>query len=327
MRVKRQKRHRKSVRFYTACYGFRQPYRVLCDVTFVHHLITNLITPADKAISNVLGAPVLLFTTKCAIAKLKQHGPMLGPSYSQSLEAANSLITARCDHESHVSAEDCILDVVGQSNSEHFFVATHHVDLHRKLLKTPGVPTIYALMTALLFKSPSDNQHQFVKTFKEQRLHMTNLEYKLLKKQKNISNSLKINDPPGEEDGYGDQNMEAQAVANRDIARIGLGVKDKVQFNRKKAKVLPNSFLSCSSWKHITSTPAPPVSPSHNVVEYLQLQQSLSLVLDCRPYGVVSASGTARPEKKLVPKRKRKRSPVATDFARAALDSVSYGSC
>ncbi|KAM2022285.1 hypothetical protein ACFX16_044208 [Malus domestica] len=307
MRVKRQKPHRKSVRFYTACYGFRQPYRVLCNVTFVHHLITNLITPADKAISNVLGAPVLLFTTKCAIAKLKQHGLMLGPSYSQSLEAANSLITARCDHESHVSAEDCILDVVGQSNSEHFLVATQHVDLHRKLLKTPGVPAIYALRTALLFESPSDDQHQFVKTSKEQRLHMTNLEYKLLKKQKNISNSLKINDPPG------------------------LGVKDKVQFKRKRAKVLPNSFLSCSSWKHITFTPAPPVSPSHDVVEYLQLQQSLSLVLDCIPYGVFSApnsaSGTARPEKKLVPKRKRKRSPVAADFARAALDSVSYGPC
>lgn len=172
---------------------------------------------------------------------------MLGPSYSQSLEAANSLITARCDHESHVSAEDCILDVVGQSNSEHFFVATQHVDLRRKLLKIPGVPAIYALRTALLLESPSDAQHQFVKASEEQRLHMTDLEYKLLKKKKNIPNSLKINDPPGEEDGSGDQNMEAQAVAKRDSARIGLGVKDKVQFKRKRAKG-PNP-LSCKKKK------------------------------------------------------------------------------
>lgn len=95
MRVKKQKRHRKIVRFYTACYGFRQPYKVLCDVTFVHHLVTNRITPADKALSNILGAPVTLFTTKCAVAELKMHGPSLGPSHSESLEAANSLITAR----------------------------------------------------------------------------------------------------------------------------------------------------------------------------------------------------------------------------------------
>ncbi|KAM1848867.1 hypothetical protein ACFX14_012946 [Malus domestica] len=49
-----------------------------------------------------------------------------------------------------------------------------------------------------------------------------------------------------------------------------------------------------------------------------------------KPYGFISApnstSKTARPEKKLVPKRKRKRSPVAAGFARAALDSVLYGS-
>ncbi|KAM0957465.1 hypothetical protein ACFX2A_026121 [Malus domestica] len=247
MRVKRQKRHRKSVRFYTACYGFRQPYKVLCDVTFVHHLVTNRITPADKAISNVLGAPVLLFTTKCALAELKQHGPMFGPSYSQSLEAANSLIIARCDHESPASAEDCILDVVGQSNSEHFFVATQHVDLRQKLLKIPGVPAIYALRTALLLESPSDAQCQFVKSSEEQRLHMTELEYKMLKKKRNILNFHEKDDPSGEEDGSGDQNMEAQVVAKRDTARKGLGVKDKVQFKRKRAKG-PNP-LSCKKKK------------------------------------------------------------------------------
>ncbi|KAM1078481.1 hypothetical protein TB2_025171 [Malus domestica] len=247
MRVKRQKRHRKSVRFYTACYGFRQPYKVLCDVTFVHHLVTNRITPADKAISNVLGAPVVLFTTKCALAELKQHGPMFGPSYSQSLEAANSLIIARCDHESPASAEDCILDVVGQSNSEHFFVATQHVDLRQKLLKIPGVPAIYALRTALLLESPSDAQCQFVKSSEEQRLHMTELEYKMLKKKRNILNFHEKDDPSGEEDGSGDQNMEAQVVAKRDTARKGLGVKDKVQFKRKRAKG-PNP-LSCKKKK------------------------------------------------------------------------------
>ncbi|XP_050135155.1 uncharacterized protein LOC126611012 isoform X2 [Malus sylvestris] len=247
MRVKRQKRHRKSVRFYTACYGFRQPYKVLCDVTFVHHLVTNRITPADKAISNVLGAPVLLFTTKCALAELKQHGPMFGPSYSQSLEAANSLIIARCDHESPASAEDCILDLVGQSNSEHFFVATQHVDLRQKLFKIPGVPAIYALRTALLLESPSDAQCQFVKSSEEQRLHMTELEYKMLKKKRNIPNFHEKDDPSSEEDGSGDQNLEAQVVTKGDTARKGLGVKDKVQFKRKRAKC-PNP-LSCKKKK------------------------------------------------------------------------------
>ncbi|KAM0988917.1 hypothetical protein ACFX2A_013023 [Malus domestica] len=90
------------------------------------------------------------------------------------------------------------------------------------------------------------------------------------------------------------------------------------------------SVKTLSLWKHTTSAHAPPMSPSHDVIQYLQLQQSPSLALDCRPYGFISApnstSKTARPEKKLVLKRKRKRSPVAAGFARAALDSVLYES-
>ncbi|KAJ6365535.1 hypothetical protein OIU76_030336 [Salix suchowensis] len=81
MRVKKQKRHRRAVRFYTACFGVRQPYKVLCDGTFIHHLIVHNIAPADTAISNILGGSVKLFTTRCVLAELKR----LGKSYSNKL--------------------------------------------------------------------------------------------------------------------------------------------------------------------------------------------------------------------------------------------------
>lgn len=64
MRFKKQKRHRKAVRFYTTCFGFREPFKVLFDGTFVHHLLVNNITPADTAVANTLGAPVKIFTTR-----------------------------------------------------------------------------------------------------------------------------------------------------------------------------------------------------------------------------------------------------------------------
>lgn len=64
MGVKKQKRHRRAVRFYTACFGFREPFKILCDGTFVHHLVANRITPADTALANILGATVKLFTTR-----------------------------------------------------------------------------------------------------------------------------------------------------------------------------------------------------------------------------------------------------------------------
>lgn len=64
MRLKRQKRHRKTVRFFTACFGFRDPFKVLCDGTFIHHLVAHDISPVDTALANLLGSEVKIFTTR-----------------------------------------------------------------------------------------------------------------------------------------------------------------------------------------------------------------------------------------------------------------------
>ncbi|CAN8288654.1 unnamed protein product [Cochlearia groenlandica] len=90
MRVKRQKKNRRTVRFFTVCFGFRQPYKILCDGTFIHHLISNDITPADTAISDLLGGPFKLFTTRCVVAELQK----LGKDFTESLEAAQMLSIA-----------------------------------------------------------------------------------------------------------------------------------------------------------------------------------------------------------------------------------------
>lgn len=68
MRVKKQKRHRKVVRFFSACFGFREPFKVLCDGTFVHHLLIHHLTPADDALSRLLGGRALLFTTRFPVS-------------------------------------------------------------------------------------------------------------------------------------------------------------------------------------------------------------------------------------------------------------------
>nr|XP_027107140.1 rRNA-processing protein UTP23 homolog [Coffea arabica] len=131
MRVKKQKRHRKAFRFYTACFGFRELFKVLCDGTFVHHLLLNKITPADTALANALGAPVKIFTTRCVLGELRS----LGNSYAESLNAARNLLTARCDHEKQKSAISCITNIIGENNSEHFFVATQDAELQKKFQK------------------------------------------------------------------------------------------------------------------------------------------------------------------------------------------------
>ncbi|XP_011088373.1 rRNA-processing protein UTP23 homolog isoform X2 [Sesamum indicum] len=231
MRVKKQKRHRRAVRFYTACFGFRDPFKILCDGTFVHHLLANRITPADTALANTLGAPVKIFTTRCVLAELRS----LGDSYSDSLNAARNLIAARCDHEKRKSAVACIMDVIGENNPEHFFVATQDAELRKKFQEIPGVPVIYGLRNALFLERPSTFQHEFAKTAEEERSHMTDLEYKMLKVKKKRVSTEETRDSSDANEENEENIFETQDIKSK-VKRNKIDTKDKVQFKRKKAK-------------------------------------------------------------------------------------------
>ncbi|XP_072969479.1 uncharacterized protein [Typha angustifolia] len=236
MRVKKQKRHRKVVRFFSACFGFREPFKVLCDGTFVHHLLLHRLVPADDAVSHLLGARTLLFTTKCIIAELRS----LGESHKEALDAAQQLITARCDHEKRVNAAVCIQSVIGEGNSEHFFVATQDADLRKKFREVPGVPVMYGLRNSLFLDQPSSHQREFVRSTEEKRLHMNESEYQNLYKKE-----LK--------EKFVDQSDGA--AQNPSIARRALGVAGKSKFKRNRAKG-PNP-LSCKKKKQKSDSSVP----------------------------------------------------------------------
>ncbi|KAK9071710.1 hypothetical protein SSX86_008139 [Deinandra increscens subsp. villosa] len=236
MRLKKQKRHRRSVRFFTTCYGFRSPFKILCDGTFIHHLLVNRITPADNAISNILGAPVKMFTTRCVLAELKS----LGETYSGSLNVARDLAPARCDHEKRKSAVACLADVIGESNSEHFFAASQDVELRKKFQEVPAVPVMFALRNSLFLEPPSQIQQQFAKSAEEERSRVNGLELKLLSNKKKRSS---------ETDEQEDEVLPNEITEDleKNASKRTTDVKDKVQFKRKRAKA-PNP-LSCKKKK------------------------------------------------------------------------------
>ncbi|KAL1811900.1 hypothetical protein DCAR_0624049 [Daucus carota subsp. sativus] len=242
MRLKRQKRHRRTVRFFTACFGFRDPFKVLCDGTFIHHLVAHDINPVDTALSNLLGAEVKLFTTRCVLAELGR----LGNAYSDSLSAARNFMVARCDHDKRKSAVDCITEIIGENNAEHFFVATQDADMRNGLQEIPGVPLIFGLRNSLLLEPLSNSQRHFAKSAEEERLHLNDLELKMLNMKKYSRPVLKEEDSPDMHEG-----MDHKIMGSKPIKLFGeekkIDPKDKVQFKRKKAKG-PNP-LSCKKKK------------------------------------------------------------------------------
>ncbi|KAE9450932.1 hypothetical protein C3L33_17166, partial [Rhododendron williamsianum] len=175
----------------------------------------------------------------CVLAELKS----LGESYSESLKTARELITARCDHEKRKSAVACMMEVVGEKNPEHFFLATQDADLREKLQEVcviflpEGTRCSSYIWSAecLTPRVSSAFQRQFAKSTEEGRLHMSEAEYKMLRTKNTLEaeGAMKFADANESE---GDQNGGTQAMRKANDGGKRIGVKDKVQFKRKKAK-------------------------------------------------------------------------------------------
>lgn len=59
-------RHLATVRFYTSCFCFRQPSKVVCDGTFFTPLLceSTFFTPVDIVLTNILGAKLKVLATR-----------------------------------------------------------------------------------------------------------------------------------------------------------------------------------------------------------------------------------------------------------------------
>jgi len=74
MRVKKQKQLRRHVNFYKTCFGFREPFKVLCDGTFVHYSLSQRLGGLQDSLSAILGAPAKPLVTRCVGGGLRFSG-------------------------------------------------------------------------------------------------------------------------------------------------------------------------------------------------------------------------------------------------------------
>lgn len=107
------------------------------------------------------------------------------------------------------------------------------------------MPVIFGLRNALFLEQPSSFQREFVKSSEEERLHMTDLEYNMLRqrKKRRLSDDKQGDSSDDASEEKIDDVSQAQII-NTNVKRNGSDVKDKVRFKRKKAKVrVHNIFL------------------------------------------------------------------------------------
>ncbi|GBM69058.1 rRNA-processing protein UTP23 [Araneus ventricosus] len=97
---------------------------------------------------------VRLYTTPCVV--METEG--LGPKAYGAMRIVKQFKVRKCGHEknSTISAEECILSMVKDSNPEHLMVATTDPQLSSKCRLLPGVPLLYISYNAINLEKPSD---------------------------------------------------------------------------------------------------------------------------------------------------------------------------
>ncbi|CEP11558.1 hypothetical protein [Parasitella parasitica] len=90
---------------------------------------------------NLMGDVTRLVVTECILQDIKSKGPDFTSAYI----LAKKFDTRRCPHKDGgpVSSYQCIRDLVGTENKQHFCVATQNPKLKDRMRKIPGVPIIY----------------------------------------------------------------------------------------------------------------------------------------------------------------------------------------
>ncbi|CAI5522796.1 unnamed protein product [Closterium sp. Naga37s-1] len=153
MRVKRQREVRRHVRFYRTSCGFREPFKAVCDGTFLHHVTRLRLSPLATSLPKLLGFPTRVYITRCILAELQR----LGDAFKDTRFAARQLEVARCSHEGDeaVTASECIQHLVAAGNHQHFFVASQDIEFKKLLKKVPAVPIISADGTSISLEPPS----------------------------------------------------------------------------------------------------------------------------------------------------------------------------
>eukprot|EP00037_Helgoeca_nana_P033495 m.418178 g.418178 ORF g.418178 m.418178 type:complete len:234 (-) comp30790_c0_seq1:250-951(-) len=152
MKVKRLKRSKRTSLFYVNNFGFREPVRVLVDGTFCQAALTTKMYLQDQ-VPAYLGIRAQLVTTKCCVEEIAA----MGEDFRGAKLVARRFDQRKCRCRGlGGGAEACLLALIGDTNPEHYVIATQDAGLKEKLKHIPGVPILSINFGQLVQAKPSD---------------------------------------------------------------------------------------------------------------------------------------------------------------------------
>ncbi|GFY60313.1 rRNA-processing protein [Trichonephila inaurata madagascariensis] len=153
MKVKRQRKVKKCLNFYKNNFKFRTPFQVLVDSTFCHEALRNKVNLSEQIPLYLSDPKVKLCTTSCVITETEG----LGHKVYGAMRIVKQFKVWKCGHEKDtvISAEKCVLSLIGNNNPDKLIVATTDSQLIHKCRLIPGVPVMHLKYKAITLEKPS----------------------------------------------------------------------------------------------------------------------------------------------------------------------------
>ena len=189
MKIKRQKKVQRILEFFKHNFGHFPPYQMLLDGTFAMACLKMQINIKDQ-MPKYIGQEVKLLTTKCAIAETEK----LGPELFGATKVLKQFHVHKCGHEEEPQpALKCLRSMVGEGNSQRYFVVTQDSYLREKVRKIPGTPVLYLHHKALTLEKPSEINNTSVDNKTQEKVGISEYQAKMIAHLKEQAGIIDVN--------------------------------------------------------------------------------------------------------------------------------------
>lgn len=149
----KKKRVKRALRFYKTL-GFRPPYKVLVDGSFLREAVRYSINLKHQ-LPAFLGDRAFLTTTRCVIGELARNKE----ENKQLLSILRRYERTPCSHPYTTTSQECLVDTVKAQN---FLIGTNQEDLKTKVRQHGKIPILTVFLNSLHMETRTTHSRNVV---------------------------------------------------------------------------------------------------------------------------------------------------------------------
>jgi U3 small nucleolar RNA-associated protein 23 len=267
MKVKRVKRTKKILQYYSLTCKIYAPYKILIDADFIHACKLGKIM-LNEQLPTLLNADVKVCISPCILHHLETLQASIattGVDYGGALYIAKQMTFLKCRHgKGRVSQLECIQAMIGTTNPDHLMIGGQDMDIRAWVRQRSNVPLLYINGSVPVIESPSLQQRQqneskatsiLNKPTKTEKLTLNELKMAEVKSSKPIHRRKKIKGPNPLSVKKKKTITNVSTNNNNKKPAANLETSNNNNNTNKKRKINENSSISTSG-NAVTSTEA-----------------------------------------------------------------------